>query len=51
VPARETILDLSVRPLVLFEDGDSDSTIRQYLRGYGTGNSSSDNGDEVLSVL
>ena len=51
MPARKTILDLSIRSFVLLEDSDPDSAIRQYLRSYRAGDSPSDNSDEVLSVL
>src|ERR1700692_3667040 len=51
VPARKTIFNLAVRPLVLFEDRHSDSAVRQYFRSDGARDRASDDGDEMLSIV
>src|SRR5262249_20676203 len=48
VPAREAILNFSVRAGVLFDDGDMGAALGEDFRGNGSGDAPSDDGNEMF---
>jgi len=51
VPTRQTILNLSIRPSILFNDSHPNSVVRQYFRTDGTRYGSPYDRDKVFSLL
>ena len=51
VPSRQSVFNLPVRPLVLIDHGNADSSVRQYFRRHGPGYGSANDRYKMLLVL